>query len=822
MAKITIIIPIKGNEADLEKTFDSILNQTLGFENIEIIFIDNNSQNKIVRKWMHDYDNVKVIPACETDCSMSKYYNFCIEDSKADFIMFLNPKNTLLKNSCSILYNNILDCDFVLANFNNVADGEIIKNNWDFLTFKDNVIEIDNPSDCQNIFKILDSLENKIFRKDVLIENDIRFLNMQNHDTIFLNQCILSSDRIRVIDTPISDMADFGESPVLGDKKSFSMHINYLKKLYSLLIGTPFVHHSLIPLNGWSRQLLASDLSILDKIDLIGFAKFLFDELYKRKVHCDSDLKDFLNLIHSNDILKAAIYSKDYSSNISSSDIKNRTIFTLSRGLNEEMHGLLKASFDKANLFYEHGYNVVTLNITPLKNFKYILENHYNLGNLNRNIPSINIYDYYSQKNTLDFDIDSEIEYDERYVCISKENSDDSSIIKYYDCKTLKECVKRNLVKEELYISGYRALKKVYSKGKFKCEYYYTPDQFNYLYINKENKKVTLFDRFCDNYITFNQLEEFEDYFVNEICLNESEKPILISDCSNVSPSIKNISFDVAYKIGVSHNNPYNEPYCYGSTRWYLASLEEFEDEDASVILTESARNDFLKEFGADNFVVIPNFISDRDVERSDRNFGKENNVISIFATIAPRKNISHLVEAFADVVKKHENAILRIYGRVLHPTEIKEKEKLQNLAEELGITDSIKFMGHVDNVYEEMNKSAATVLSSNIEGLPIVILESMINRTPVVSYDINYGPRDVIVNGVNGYVVEQFNIAELSKALIKILDDPQKAQKMGDHARQHVIDNFSADVVFNKWESLFKDIYLKDMDRDSRIDLYR
>ena len=85
-----------------------------------------------------------------------------------------------------------------------------------------------------------------------------------------------------------------------------------------------------------------------------------------------------------------------------------------------------------------------------------------------------------------------------------------------------------------------------------------------------------------------------------------------------------------------------------------------------------------------------------------------------------------------------------------------------------------------------------------------------MLNGTHVVSYDLNYGPRDIITNNVNGIIVNQFDIKSLADAAIFLLDNPEKAHEMGILARKHILGNFSPEVVLEKWENLFKDILVE------------
>ena len=98
-----------------------------------------------------------------------------------------------------------------------------------------------------------------------------------------------------------------------------------------------------------------------------------------------------------------------------------------------------------------------------------------------------------------------------------------------------------------------------------------------------------------------------------------------------------------------------------------------------------------------------------------------------------------------------------------------------------------VHLKGHVDDSYSEMRTSLATILVSHIEGLPMVIIESMANKTPVICYDINYGPKDVITNGEDGFIVEKYNIEELAEKINYLLENPKIAIKMGEKAQENI-----------------------------------
>ena len=677
------------------------------------------------------------------------------------------------------------------------------------LDFQQKNEEYQKSVNFNQINKKIKSIYNNVLQSNNYIEFDLknRFFDIVDNNSfdmdLNLEEQILNS---------ISQIKYFGKDDL---KQKLTYYISQYKKMYYFLINTPFLNDILLDFIELIKKFLNLNLSIQDKIDLLKYAKPLFIACENNKINIDKKIENFILLINNNECIKAnnlilnknSIWNND---NKNTKSVYNKDIIMLFWGLDLETHGLLKAVFDKANLFKNNGFNVTILNDDSLRNYNFIVDNHYKLNNLNSSIKVINIYDYYSHKNTFNFDvkwntidkIDIISDNIEKIV-----NNDNSISLKYFN--------ENNVVKEELYIDDYLALKKVFENDNLRYEYYYTYDGFNYFYIDYLNNDFILFDRKYNSYISFKDIQEFEDYFVTEICVNSDEKPFLINDCSSIKPNIKDIDFDVAYKIGVVHNNPYFEPFCPGSGHWYLASLDEFMNEDAVVVLTESSKKDFVNEFKGNNFHVIPNFVKNEDVKKAEVLYEKEDNIISIFARISRNKNISDLINAFVDVLKVHDDAILRIYGRAILPEEIEEKKKLTALIDKLDLNDSVKLMGPTNNVFEEMSKSLATVLCSNIEGLPLVILESMINCTPVISYDTNYGPRDVIVNGDNGFIIDRYDIKSLSKYIIKLMDNPKLAHEMGNRAKQHILDNFSEDIVFEKWKSLFKELCTKDIQKE-------
>ena len=106
--KISIIIPVYNVENYIERAFNSILNQTLGFKNLEIIFIhdcsSDNSKN-IIQNYQDTYDNVKAIFLDKNSGSGGKPRNIGLNYATCDYVMFLDSDDTFMDDACEVLFN---------------------------------------------------------------------------------------------------------------------------------------------------------------------------------------------------------------------------------------------------------------------------------------------------------------------------------------------------------------------------------------------------------------------------------------------------------------------------------------------------------------------------------------------------------------------------------------------------------------------------------------------------------------------------------------------------------------------------------------------
>ncbi|MDO4493100.1 MAG: glycosyltransferase family 4 protein [Clostridia bacterium] len=173
---------------------------------------------------------------------------------------------------------------------------------------------------------------------------------------------------------------------------------------------------------------------------------------------------------------------------------------------------------------------------------------------------------------------------------------------------------------------------------------------------------------------------------------------------------------------------------------------------------------------------------------------GARERTVVTAARLEPQKNLGLLLRAFALFRKSHPEYRLTVFG------EGREREALTRLMGELGLADAVSMPGAVGDVPERIRTASVFVLSSDFEGMPNALIEAMAMGLPCVSTDCPAGgPRELIENGVNGLLTPVGDAEALSRAMCRIADDADLAEKLGKNALG-VREKHDVAVVAKKW----------------------
>lgn len=239
-------------------------------------------------------------------------------------------------------------------------------------------------------------------------------------------------------------------------------------------------------------------------------------------------------------------------------------------------------------------------------------------------------------------------------------------------------------------------------------------------------------------------------------------------------------------------NDPVRE---YRNKVYYLLMRMLYPKADGFVFQTKQAGNYFSFSKHIDEAkVIIPNPLGNEflNLEKVSE---RERKIVHV-GRLDSQKNQKMLLYAFREILKKHSDYILEIYG------EGKLREELEQLRDELGLQKKVHFCGNVPNLRNRIQNAAVFVLSSDYEGMPNALMEAMAIGIPVVSTDCPCGgPEYLIENGKTGKLVPMGKTEELSNAVIEVLDNPQEAEEMAIHAMERMKE-FYPEAIFPLWEN--------------------
>jgi len=125
------------------------------------------------------------------------------------------------------------------------------------------------------------------------------------------------------------------------------------------------------------------------------------------------------------------------------------------------------------------------------------------------------------------------------------------------------------------------------------------------------------------------------------------------------------------------------------------------------------------------------------------------------------------------------------------------------------GLESRVRFLGVEPNVCRWMQAADGFALSSRWEGLPMALLEAAACELPAVATDVP-GTREVVVQGLTGLLATAGDPSLLAESMFQMMGTPVAVRnKMGQQARQHVLDHFSLEAVLDRWEALYQQLLL-------------
>lgn len=223
--------------------------------------------------------------------------------------------------------------------------------------------------------------------------------------------------------------------------------------------------------------------------------------------------------------------------------------------------------------------------------------------------------------------------------------------------------------------------------------------------------------------------------------------------------------------------------------------IKRYDNIDYSVVLTDLLNKEvsqMMKDNSFTKHITIPNFITSYPEYSND---GRKNKVIAV-GRLCEVKGFDRLIDIWS-LVKKEKDYVLEIIG----DGDDDIKSELQRRIRKYGLEDSVILMGALnhDQVIDEMRSSKAYVMTSHSEAFPFVLLEAMSVGLPVIAYDVRVGPAAIIRQGINGYLIKDWDDKGFSEKICDVLNDKKLFLELSNNAFIRA-NEFSEDAVMKNW----------------------
>jgi len=187
------------------------------------------------------------------------------------------------------------------------------------------------------------------------------------------------------------------------------------------------------------------------------------------------------------------------------------------------------------------------------------------------------------------------------------------------------------------------------------------------------------------------------------------------------------------------------------------------------------------------NFYRVATFPREKiEQKRKELNIEPEEPVIGKVSSLEFRKGYKFAIQAAEKIIKTNSKNI-----RFLFVGDGRERSHLEKMSKRLGLGERIIFTGFRNDVDELMGVFDIFIFTSLMEGVPQVLVQAAAAGKPIVSFEVE-GAKEIIIEGVNGFIVPSRDIDALTEKINYLISNPQKSREMGEKGRE---------VIGNRWD---------------------
>lgn len=500
-------------------------------------------------------------------------------------------------------------------------------------------------------------------------------------------------------------------------------------------------------------------------------------------------------------------------------------IYSVGNKLGSKLTGIEKAMINRQNLFKENSIpsKLIFASWTPR------LYLHANIFQINAN-EIFSIYDLLQESVGIEEKYIDWINYwenDCNYTLKFIENTNDIRIYENNEYRMYVHFIDSNYkrldyinhfdthqrkIRRDLYDSrGFLSCKRILTTNqKIVSEHYYTPKvemKFEKFFNPEEEKPSTqLIIYNSENDIKyFNNDQELSAFAIEKLY---KEGDIFLSDKNiNTAPIFNNTSTNIPVLavLHSTHVKNIEEVDTSNIKNTYKSLFDNLERFSGLIVSTQQQRIDVSKKIK--NIIpvtTIPVGYKNENSIDNDQNHHPTNyNKFISVARYSPEKQITHQIELISKLVNEFPNIQLHLYGFG------REQEVYKKLIQKYNLENNVLIRGFLKNLNNEIKDAYISLITSNMEGFNLGLLETISEGVPAVGYNSKYGPSELIINDKNGYLVPKNDQDQLYKQVRKLLLDKELREQFSKQCIEHS-KNFSSTKVLDLWKELFLSLGIK------------
>ena len=215
---------------------------------------------------------------------------------------------------------------------------------------------------------------------------------------------------------------------------------------------------------------------------------------------------------------------------------------------------------------------------------------------------------------------------------------------------------------------------------------------------------------------------------------------------------------------------------------------------DRIVTLTNEDREAFLENLDVKSKI---DYIYNPTPYPNEKKSLCESKIAVAIGRLTVQKGFDKLLDIWKKVEEKDSEWELYIIGSG------EDREKLLSQKESLNLR-RVTFIENTKNIKEYYEKASIYLMTSRFEGLPMTLIEAQSFGLPIISYDIKTGPKDIVNNGEDGYLIENDKKEEFINRFLELSENREKIQKFSQKAYEN-LERFKLESIINKWREVLK-----------------